>query len=103
MTIQQIMTAHKQSGGHFFDKDTLRFFKSRILETVYQGPGGIYFVTSERFEFRDDSHKRGYTVRKFTPKTFSVDTAGEFNELTKYMAQKIATELSIKPNQRSRK
>ena len=49
--------------GHFFGRTTMRFFNSRILSAVYQGPGGIFFVTSERF----DELPRHYTVRRFFP------------------------------------
>lgn len=38
-----------RSGSHFFDRDTMRWFKSR-LEDVYAGPDGWYFVTSEKHE-----------------------------------------------------
>lgn len=34
--------------SHFFDKDTMRFFGSRVSETVYPTADGTYFVTSER-------------------------------------------------------
>ena len=74
MTIDQIKEANKARGFHWFDPDTLRFFKSRIGGTVYQGPGGVYFVTSER----GPSGVRRYSVRQFHPSTGGVDTVGDF-------------------------
>lgn len=60
MTIEQIKTANAAAGHHFFDRDTLRFFRSRIGSRTYVGRDGcIYFVTSERQLGR----ARRYTVR----------------------------------------
>lgn len=85
-TINDIQTAMRQNGSHWFDPDTMRFFKSRVLSTVYQGSGGIYFVTSEC----GPSGHRAYSVRKFTPETFDISTVGEFNEMTKARAVGLA-------------
>ena len=46
-----------ESGSHFFDRDTSRFFRSRIGSKIY---GGRLFVTSE--QSGDDSPRR-YTIR----------------------------------------
>ncbi len=52
----------------------MRFFHSRVGEYGYQGPGGVYFVSSERFS-RD--YPRLYTVRRQDPDG-SIETVGEF-------------------------
>lgn len=88
--IDAIKTANRVRGLHFFDPDTLRFFKSRIGDKVYQGPGGVYFVTSER----RDSFSRAYTVREFNPETAGVRTAGSFAQLSKAAAHRWALDLS---------
>jgi hypothetical protein len=80
--ITAIKAANKANGGHWFERSTLRFFNSRILAKVYQGPGGIYFVSSEQFVGSQGAAPRKFTVRQFDPKTGDVDTVGEFNELT---------------------
>ncbi len=49
----------------------MRFFKSRILPTVY---GGRYFVTSE--QFNSDTPRR-YTVRRVEDNG-AINTVGEF-------------------------
>jgi hypothetical protein len=94
--IQDIITANKMKGQHFFDKDTMRFFRSRVLPRVYQGPGGIYFITSEKFVSRwsDYEGKRLYSVRRFNPKTADIGTMGDFNKLSRYLAIKYAKGLA---------
>lgn len=47
--ITEIKRANKAAGLHWFEPETLDFFKSRISGEVYEGPGGVYFVTSERY------------------------------------------------------
>lgn len=56
--ISQIIQDAENLGSHFFSKNTMRFFSSRILPTIY---GGKYFVTSERDTYSD--RPRAYTVR----------------------------------------
>ena len=57
--IGEIEAANAAAGHYFFSPDTMRFFKSRILEGVY---GGRYFVTSER----GPGMARRYTIREAT-------------------------------------
>jgi hypothetical protein len=56
-----------RSGSHFFDKDTMRFFRSRLDWHTYPGPDGWYFVTSEKHVCHLSTHTinepRQYTVR----------------------------------------
>ncbi len=88
-------------GRHFFDTASMRFFRSRLPQFAYSGPGGIYFVTSEQFVAWDGSFRkpRAYTVRKVTPHTAEqngkVKTIGEFNTLTRYAANKLAAQLAV--------
>ena len=83
MTIDDIKRQHK---GYFFNKDTIKFFKSRVLSEVYEGPGGIYFITSEK----GSDNIRGYTVRHYDPITNDIRSVTQFNQLTKYYAIKEA-------------
>lgn len=62
-TIETIKAANEAIGHHFFEPDTMRFFKSRILAEVYEGPGGVYFVSSER----PPVGPREYRVRRANP------------------------------------
>jgi len=90
-TIDDIRAANREAGFHFFSRDTIRFFNSRISEIVYQGPGGVYFVTSERY---DSWTPRWYTVRRFDPETGNIHSASKFNELSKSDAHRLAADLA---------
>jgi len=69
-TILDIIEKHKSSGGHFFDKKTMRFFNSQCYPEVF----GDYFITSE---VSPDGEMR-YTIRKFSESDGSIDTVGSF-------------------------
>ncbi len=71
-TINEIKQWNEWGGQYFFEPATIRFFRSRVLSQVMQGPGGIYFVTSEKRCF--DDYTRVFTVRKFNPTDGSIDT-----------------------------
>lgn len=61
--INQLITTSERLGGHFFDKETMRAFNSRILSDLYRvGDSEGYFVTSERFDY---DTPRTYTVRYY--------------------------------------
>lgn len=70
----EVRRAHR---GHWFDRDTLRFFRSRVAEYGYGSADGarVYFVSSERF---DDRSPRLYSVRVCVLATGSIDTVGAF-------------------------
>lgn len=89
-TINDIKTACRVRGSHWFDPGTMRFFNGRVLSEVYQGDGGIFFVSSERY--RDEPRK--YTVRQFKPETADIDTIGDFNAMTKGKAIRAAKKLA---------
>jgi hypothetical protein len=76
-SIEDIKSANYNAGQHYFSRDTMRFFRSRVLDEIFNGPGGIYFVTSEK----GPHSSRAYTVRKFNPETADICTAGEFNKI----------------------
>ena len=52
-------------GSHFFDRDTMRFFRSRVSPPVLVLPdGSALFITSEQFrDHRGYVETRKYTVR----------------------------------------
>jgi hypothetical protein len=72
-TINAIKDAVRATGSHWFDPSTMRFFGTKVLPTVYQGPGGVYFVTSEQ----PPHGPRAFTVRSFNPETADIGTVGE--------------------------
>lgn len=89
-TINAIKDAVRAKGSHWFDPDTMRFFKTRISDKVYQGQGGVYFVTSEE----DPSGKRAYSVRSFDPATANIDTVGDFHSMDRSQAHREARRLA---------
>jgi hypothetical protein len=86
-TVAELKEIAREAGSHFFDRSALRFFNSQILPSLYVGPGGVYFVTSEQFEERS---QRKCTVRQFQPETADIRTVGQFNELTREDALSLA-------------
>lgn len=81
-------------GRHFFDRATMRFFRSQLPRTGYRGPGGVFFVTSEQFQpSTGPAHARRYTVRKLVGEG-DIKTIGEFNKLTREEATAIARKLA---------
>lgn len=72
--VDEIKRANAQAGYHFFDADSMRFFRSRVLDGVY---GGRFFITSEKNDGPGYSYPRLYTVREFMPDG-SIDSLGEF-------------------------
>ena len=62
----------KATGSHFFDRDTMSFFNSKLI-SVYEGSKGTFFVTSEK----PYGERAAYTVREFTDAR-GVDTIGTF-------------------------
>ena len=92
MTMEAVKNAYQPcKGRHWFDKDTMRFFKCRLPRTAYVGPCGVFFVSSEK----GPSEVRRYTVRQFSGPG-EVKTVGPFNEYTRstanLLAAKYATE-----------
>ena len=86
-SISELKTMHKAAGGHFFDRDSMRCFRSRVVPRIFNGPGGVYFVTSEA---DSDDSERLFTVRIFDPKEGDVNTFGEFRKWTRGAALRIA-------------
>ena len=106
MNISQIKKANKAAGQYFFSKKTNRFFNSITLPEIYEGEGGVFFVTSEFSAYSDDlqkfcdevdphfSHRRLASSRAYTVRFFETDgvnaghvgTLGEFNKLTRTQA-----------------
>lgn len=63
-TLEQAKEQNKRAGFHFFSKDTLAFFSSRISSDARAVDGGLLFVTSEQFvPFNGPAEPRKYTLR----------------------------------------
>jgi hypothetical protein len=75
MNILDIKRANAAKGFHFFDKNSMAFFNSKIEGRIFEGSGGVFFVTSEA---QDMSHARMFTVRNFNSESGEVKTVGKF-------------------------
>lgn len=59
-SIGAIKKANQEAGYFYFSPDTMRFFKSRVMQDVFPLENGALFVTSERQE----GDIRRYTIRR---------------------------------------
>lgn len=57
-TLAEFKTLNRSTGRHFFDRDAMKFFNSRIESGLI---GGRFFVTSEKM---DEYAPRLYTIRE---------------------------------------
>lgn len=75
--MESIKRFNHAAGQHFFEADTMRFFKSRIAPGVYHKGDHInLFITSEKFDYKTP---RFYTIRQLQPNG-SIKTIGEFQQ-----------------------
>jgi len=76
-TLRLIRERNAANGGHWFDAETLRFFRSRLpTGVVGRVDNAAWFVTSEAGPF--GRGPRAYTVRHADVDTGHVDTVGTF-------------------------
>jgi len=76
-TIDQIKRANSNNGHHWFDPNNMRFFHSRVGETVYHVGERSLFVSSECRE--PGETPRRYTIHEANDDG-SIDTIGEFQQ-----------------------
>lgn len=91
-TIEQIKRRHD---GHWFDADTMRFFRTRILkDVVLDKPAQrSLFITSEPYAW---DGPRVYTVRAADWTTGDISTVGEMGEHKTIPAAHRAVALALK-------
>jgi hypothetical protein len=89
-TMSEIKACNRARNKHFFDASTMRFFRSRVGDEVFNGPGGVYFVTSEQFVLGSRRDPRRYSVQRFNPRTCGIDLVGEFQQYANMAAAKRA-------------
>lgn len=90
-SIDDVIRVNEDAGQHFFDRSSMRFFRGRVLQDVYAGPAGVWFVTSEQYESSTGQcAARMYTVRRLN-EDGSIGGLGEFNTIgTAHRAKKMA-------------
>lgn len=74
--------------GHWFNKETMRFFRSRLSTSGYLHGDNYYFISSEKDGF---GAPRRYTVRMMT-QAGNIENVGPFNRLTRTQARKLLAE-----------
>lgn len=74
ITLSEAKAIYKTGGGHFFDRETFKYWGSRIESGLYKNR---CFVTSEN---NFDGSRRAYTVRRFSPDFLNIETVGEFQQ-----------------------
>lgn len=68
-TIDDLMRRHAEAGGTFFTPASLRFFGTNVFPKIYQGPGGVYFITRDKMLFEPG---KAYYVHGFDPETGNI-------------------------------
>lgn len=77
--LPEIKRLNRAADFHFFDRETLAFFGSKVLPYTWSRKDGTtFFVTSEQRPGSDDP--RRFTVRVFNPRTNTVGTHGRFQQ-----------------------
>jgi hypothetical protein len=78
-TMAQARNANEQAGYHFFEPATVRFFGSRLPQTVIPVPNGALFVTSEQRPagYGEPVQPRLFTIR-FIHDNGRTETIGAF-------------------------
>jgi len=90
-TKEELVAFAESKGSHFFEKATMSFFASRVLEDVVTKNGFVYFVTSEQFRDRGRVAARKYSVRSMNLESASTDYAvGGFQDFADARTAKAA-------------
>lgn len=94
VSMYEIKKKNQEIGHHWFSKDTMKFFKTKIPNDALKKGDYAYFITSET----NPSGETKYSIRKANLKTGVIDTEGEFfkfkseeeakNEMYKIMNEK---------------
>ncbi len=81
-------------GGHFFDRNTMKFFSSRLGSQWYRRKDGAYvFITSERDTMATTYQPRAFTVRVLDRSGW-IETVGDFNSYTRSVAERMGRQLA---------
>ena len=76
ITITRMKQLSKAHDRHFFDRESMRAFNSKIESQGHIISGYAYFVTSEQFNHNTN---RGFSIRTINLSNGVVDTVGTFN------------------------
>ena len=90
-TIKDIRDTMNETGSYWWSKDTMSFFGTKIIGGAFNGPGGVFLVSSEQ---KPSGRARRFTVRQYNPKTKRIQTVGDFCELDRVDALSQAKQLA---------
>ena len=76
-------------GRHWFDTDTMKFFRTRLPAYGYEGVAGVFFTSSEK----PPHGKRMHSVRQLVGPG-DIDTRGDFCCMTQSRATRLAQKLA---------
>lgn len=78
ISINEIQRRMRDAGSHWWDRDSMRFFGTRVASSVYSGPGGVFFVTRDgrNFDWRETGNT-GYSVREYRVDANDIKTRGD--------------------------
>lgn len=88
LTVSQLkaLYAERNPSGHYFDRDTMKFFASKIHKARILQNGDIVFITSEKAGFRSEEPKRN--VRKLSMNG-KIETMHDFCQISNIEANRI--------------
>lgn len=89
-TMSDVRTKNKEAGFLFFDKDTMKFWDSKVETGLYRG---TYFITSEKNAIA--GKPRQYTIRQAL-KTGDIITVGRGREYSTLESAKDAVKELVK-------
>lgn len=85
--LAELKAFHKEKGGHFFDRQTMKFFSTKIESTLI---GGKYFIYSNKMPYYD----RYYKIAEAYPSgnVFPLENSPQFESKVKakeYLLKKV--------------
>lgn len=91
LTMATLRANNRRAGSHWFDKDTMRFFNTRVGNKLFKGSRCVFFVTSEE----GPRGGRKFSVRKTCDRGGRIQTAGDFQAYsTRAQAESAAKRLA---------
>lgn len=81
--IEEVKQSNREHGFHYFSRDTMRFFSSRVSDRAYKVGDKAYFITSEKHRLTANNPRK-WTIRVIDLITGKVNTVGRFQEFNSH-------------------
>lgn len=99
-TIDRIETEMDAAGSSWWCHKWMSALGTTVVDEVYSGEGGIYFVTRDRTTIYHHDRDFGYCVRKYNPDTRDIERQNDPEDCRSLSdAKSIAIELSQQPRE----